>query len=404
LDIKRLEEKPVGDKTASADDMPGSKDVALVGCENYNRDLVEERIGRAFELLGGPGAIAGEGESVFVKVNALVPSAPEKAVTTHPEVVRAVVTQFMRVTDKVIIGDSPGGPYSPAVLRRFYDKCGFARVARETGAELNFDTSVEQVTIPDGKMMKAYTMCSAMKNADHLVSVSKFKTHMLVNITAAIKNLFGVVAGMNKFTYHSRFRRVEEFADLLVDVALASAADFHVVDAVVGMDGDGPRQGNPKPMGFVAAGRDPFALDLLLMELIGIDPRADKPLAAAIDRDLCAPTAAELNVLGDDPDSLAVSGFKLPTKKDVSELIPGFLMDRFGRMLSLRPKPASDRCTGCRKCADVCPGNAITMVDGLATVDLGKCIKCYCCHELCEYDAIDLDRPALMRLLGIRTG
>ncbi len=103
----------MGDKTASADDMPGSKDVALVGCENYNRDLVEERIGRAFELLGGPGAIAGEGESVFVKVNALVPSAPEKAVTTHPEVVRAVVTQFMRVTDKVIIGDSPGGPYSP---------------------------------------------------------------------------------------------------------------------------------------------------------------------------------------------------------------------------------------------------------------------------------------------------
>jgi uncharacterized protein (DUF362 family)/ferredoxin len=394
----------LGDQAGKTGNMPAGEEVSLVGCESYDRALVEESVGRAFELLGGPGVIAGDGESVFIKVNALVPSAPEKAVTTHPEVVRAVVMQFMGVTDRVIIGDSPGGPYNPAVLRRFYDRCGFSDVAAETGAELNFDTSVEQVTIPDGKMMKAYPMCSAMKRADHLVSVSKFKTHMFVNITAAIKNLFGAVAGMNKFTYHSRFRRVEDFADLLVDVALASAADFHVVDAVVGMDGNGPKAGNLKPMGFVAAGSDAFALDLLLMELIGVDPRAHKALAAAIDRALCAPTAAALNVLGDDPGALAVPGFELPMKKDIGTRVPGFLMDRFGRMVSLRPKPASDRCTGCRKCEEVCPGNAITMVGGLAMVDPRKCINCYCCHELCENDAIDLDRPMLMRLIGIRTG
>jgi uncharacterized protein (DUF362 family)/NAD-dependent dihydropyrimidine dehydrogenase PreA subunit len=393
-----------GDMEASGQDNSRSRDVALLGCESYDRDLVEQRVGRAFELMGGPGAIASTGESVFVKVNALLPSAPEKAVTTHPEVVRAVVLQFKQVTDRIIIGDSPGGPYSPGILKRFYNKCGFAQVAEDTGAELNYDTSVEQVTLPDGKMMKAFTICSAMKNADHLVSVSKFKTHMFMNITAAIKNMFGAVAGMNKFTYHSRFSRPEDFADMLVDVALVSSADFHVVDSVVGMDGDGPSAGNPKPMGFIAAGTDPFTLDLQLMELIGTDPRVNKPLAAAIDRALCLSTTAGLKVLGDDPGALAVQGFQLPAKKDISMRVPGFLMDRFGAMVSLRPRPSPDRCTGCRKCADVCPAKAITMVNSVAKVDTGKCIKCYCCHELCEYDAIDLHRPVMLRLMGIKTG
>ncbi len=380
------------------------KDVALVGCESYDRELVEERVARLFELMGGPGAIAGVGESVFLKVNALAPRPPESAVTTHPEVVRAVVRQFQAVTDRIIIGDSPGGPYTPVVLRRFYDKCGFADVAKETGASLNFDTSVEQVTFPGGKTMKSFAMASAMRSADRLVSISKLKTHMFMNITCAIKNLFGTVAGMNKFTYHSRFNRDSVFADLLVDVALASAADFHVVDAVVGMDGDGPNSGNLKPMGFLAAGGDAFAVDLLMMELLGIDPRVNKPLAAAIDRSLATPIAGNLNVLGDDPGGLSVSGFKLPAKKDISERVPAFVMDRFGRMLSLRPFPAPARCTGCGKCADVCPEKAIMMVDHVAKVDASKCIRCYCCHELCEYDAIDLERPALMRLLRINSG
>jgi uncharacterized protein (DUF362 family)/NAD-dependent dihydropyrimidine dehydrogenase PreA subunit len=379
-------------------------EIALVGCESYDRSLVEERVARVFELLGGPGAIAGAGESVFLKVNALAPKPPESAVTTHPEVVRAVVRQFQAVTDRIIIGDSPGGPYTPVVLRRFYDRCGFAAVARETGAALNFDTSVEQVTFPGGRTMKSFAMAGAMRSADRLVSLSKLKTHMFMNITCAVKNLFGTVAGMNKFTYHSRFSRDTVFADMLVDVALTSAADLHLVDAVVGMDGDGPNSGTLKPMGFVAAGADPFAVDLLMMELLGIDPRANKPLAAAIDRGLSTGAAGDLEVLGDDPEALAVAGFKLPSKKDASERVPAFFMDRFGRMLSLTPSPARERCTGCRKCAEVCPEKAIAMVGRVAKVDARKCIRCYCCHELCEYDAIDLERPVLMRLLRINSG
>jgi len=379
-------------------------EVALVRCSSYDRALVEEQVARAFELLGGPGALVGSGESVFVKVNGLLPAAPEKAVTTHPEVVRAVVKQLMSVTPEVTIGDSPGGPYNRMMLKRVYEKSGFADVAEGTGARLNFDTSVVTKTVPEAKTMKSFTLAGAMVNADRLVSIPKFKTHVQVNITGTIKNLFGAVPGMSKFTYHSRFNEGEDFSDMLVDVLLAASPDFHVIDAVEGMDGDGPRAGNIKKMGIIAAGSGAFALETLMMDIIGFDPRDNKALRAAVLRGLTSGNPGDLNVLGDDPRALTVKGFQLPTKKATASRVPAFIMDRVAASFSLRPRPDPAVCTGCLKCADICPEGAIAVVDGSARVDLTKCIKCYCCHELCEHDAIELERPLLMRLAGLLGG
>lgn len=375
--------------------------VALAGCASYDRRLVEQNVGRLFELLGGPGAFVSEGQSVFLKVNALIGAAPEKGVSTHPEVVRAVVGQFQKVTDRIVIGDSPGGPFTPAYLKRVYEKTGFAEVARDTGAELGLDTSTRQVSIAGGKALKAIAICDAMAAADCLVSVSKFKTHMFLNITGAIKNMFGSVPGGNKFTYHSRFTRDTDFADLIVDVLIASAPDLSIVDAVVGMDGNGPRAGDLIDMGLLAAGRDALSVDTIMMDIIGIDVEKNKPLVAAMRRGLCTGDPADIEVVGDRISELSYSGFKLPSKKDISEHVPDFVMEKFGDLMALRPLPVAGLCTGCRKCVEICPADAISIVDGVARVDQKKCQRCYCCHELCEQDAIELERPLLMRMLRI---
>ena len=373
-------------------------EVALLRCRSYGRPEIESRIEEAFGLLGGAEAVVGKGERVFVKVNGLLPAAPEKSVTTHPEVVRAVVLQLRKVTSDIVIGDSPGGLYNHAMLKRLYDRSGFAAVADETGAALNFDTSVKEVRVPGGGMLKSVTLCGAMVDCDRLVSVSKFKTHLQMNITCAIKNVFGAVPGMSKFSYHARFSSDDDFADLLLDVLAAADPSFHVVDAVVGMEGDGPRQGDLRDVGVIAAGADPFAVETAMMAVVGLPPGVDKPLRRAIERGLCAGKLEEITLLGDDLDALHCEGFRLPVKKDTVSYVPAFVMDRFGRMLSVKPTPAPGRCTGCAKCEQVCPEGAISVVDGTAVIDTGKCIECYCCHELCEHDAIDLERPPLLRL------
>jgi len=375
--------------------------VVLKACPSYDRASVERSVAALFEALGGPGAFASDGQSVFLKVNALLGAAPEKGTTTHPEVVRAVVRQFQSVTDRITIGDSPGGPFTPGYLKRVFEKTGFAEVARDTGVELGLETSTVSVQIPGGKALKSIMICGAMHEADCLVSVSKFKTHMFLNMTGAIKNLFGSVPGVNKFTYHSRFRKDSDFADLIVDVLLASAPDLHVMDAVVAMDGNGPRVGNLIDMGMVAAGTDAFALDLAMMDVIGIEPEKNKALAAGIRRGLCSGDLADVEMLGDGVESLRYSGFRLPDKKDISERVPDFVMKRFGERMALRPVPVEGKCTACKKCVEICPASAITIEGKLARVDQKKCQRCYCCHELCEQDAIVLERPLLMKLMRI---
>jgi uncharacterized protein (DUF362 family)/Pyruvate/2-oxoacid:ferredoxin oxidoreductase delta subunit len=375
--------------------------VVFKGCGSYERPEVESSVAALFEALGGPGAFASDGQSVFLKVNALLGAAPEKGVTTHPEVVRAVVRQFQSVTDRITIGDSPGGPFTPGYLKRVYEKTGFAEVARDTGAELSLDTSTASVRIPGGKVLRTIMICGAMHSADCLVSVSKFKTHMFLNMSGAIKNLFGTVPGANKFTYHSRFPKDSDFSDLIVDVLLASAPDLHVMDAVVAMDGNGPRVGNLIDMGMMAAGTDACALDLAMMDVIGIEPAKNKALAAGIRRGLCSGELGEVEMLGDAVESLRYSGFRLPDKKDISERVPDFVMKRFGERMALRPVPVEGKCTACRKCVEICPAGAITIEGKLARVDQKKCQRCYCCHELCEQDAIVLERPLLMKLMRI---
>jgi len=371
---------------------------ALVGCDSYERKRVEEAVARVFGLLGGAGEFIEPGSSVFIKVNGLFPAAPEKAVTTHPEVLRAVVNELRSVTDRIVIGDSPGGLYNQTMLKRVYNKCGFAGVAEETGASLNYDFSVAQVGVPEAKKMKSITLCGAIVEADFIVSVSKFKTHMSMNISDAVKNLFGTVPGMTKVSYHGRFGDEDAFADLLVDVLLAASPSLNIVDAIEGQDGNGPSRGDLKKMGVLAAGRDAFAVDTLMMGLVGIDPALNKPLAAGIRRGLCSGRLSDVEIVGDDPAALAVDGFRLPTKKDIIEHVPEFIMERFGNMLSMRPRPDAASCTSCGKCAEICPAQAIVMYEGKAKIDSKKCIKCYCCHELCEYGAITLGRPWLMRI------
>ena len=372
--------------------------VSLVACDGYGRESVAESVGRALELIGGARSIATPGQSVFLKVNAVSASEPQTAKVTHPEVVRAVAEQFLKVTDRVTIGDSPGGPFNQTLLKRVYEKTGLAAVARETGADLAFDTRTTEVSFPEGKSVKRLTLCSSMVEADRLVSLSKFKTSRYMNISGPIKNLYGTVPGTTKFIYHSRFADDRAFADLVIDVHLASSPAFHLVDAIEAIDDDGSRHGEIKRIGAIAAGRSAFALESLMIEVAGLEIEDSRVLAAAARRGLC-PSGRWFTVLGDDVERLKVSDFHLPSANIFSLRVPALAAERFARFQTVTPRPLPGKCTRCGMCAEICPRQAIKMGEKAAEVDLKRCIRCFCCDELCEHDAIGLRKPLLMRLV-----
>ncbi len=390
---------------------PAGRDatVAVVRCEDYSPGEVDSAVRRAIDLLGGIGRFVAPGEQILLKPNLLQGQEPERSVTTHPAVVATVARLLVEHGCRVVIGDSPGAGivYSEANLRRAYSRSGFAAVAEETGAVLNYDTGSMTVPYPEGEMTKQFSIITPALEADAIVVVSKAKTHMWTRMTGAAKNLFGLIPGLEKPVFHFRFQDEYAFGRMLVDLNECMKPRLQVVDAVVGMEGDGPQSGSPRRIGVVLAGSDYAAVDTVLARLIGMDPLEIGSIRGAAERGLVDPAA--VRTVGDDPAEFTVPDFRKPSTYAGGGAGPWrrvvlAVVQRFGRTYAPRPAVNAPACIGCRKCERICPVQAITVAEGRATINLSRCIRCYCCHEMCTEHAIALSRSLagklLARLLG----
>ena len=260
--------------------------VAIVRCDDYTPETVDAAVRRAIDLIGGIERLVTPEEGILLKPNLLQGQEPEKCVTTHPAVVAAVARLLVEHGCRVVIGDSPGAGivYSEANLQRGYSRSGFSAVAEETGATLNYDTGSEIVSFPEGEATKQFPIITPAVRADAIVVVSKVKTHMWTRMTGAAKNLFGLIPGLEKPVYHFRFQDEYAFGRMLVDLNECMKPRLQVVDAVVGMEGDGPQSGSPRKIGVVLAGSDYAAVDTVLARLIGMDPLEIGSTRSAVER------------------------------------------------------------------------------------------------------------------------
>ena len=375
--------------------------VAIVRCadSNYDPARVEADVRRAVDLLGGIARFVRPGQRVLLKPNLLRKSKPADAVVTHPTVVRAMVRLVQEAGGRPIIGDSPGGAFSEPHLRDTYAVCGLRAVAEETGAELNFDLGIGRASAPSARLIKAFDIAQFALNADVIISLAKCKTHGLVGFTGATKNMFGVVPGITKAGYHAKLVTSERLAEMLLDLLEAVRPAFTLMDAIVGMDGNGPSAGRPFPMGLLLASTDPVALDLAAVHIVGLKPDHALTLRVAQRRGLTSGRIEDVPILGTPLSEAAVQGFK-PARTGVGDFgfVPAALRNAAVAQFVASPKP-SDHCVGCGICVDNCPQKAITLNGRRITINLRRCIRCYCCHELCPSKAIDLTEPLLQKLV-----
>lgn len=368
-------------------------------CEDYGENSVLEAVRSAVDAAGGLPPVSGK--QVLIKPNLLSDAGIDSAVTTHPEVLYAVGKLVQEAGGIVVIADSPGAGilYNPRALTRVYQKSGTADVAKRLGAKLSMDTTYKERSFPEGVRMKRFTIIQPALDADLIISVCKLKTHMFTQFSGAVKNTFGLVPGLDKPVFHSRFVKQEDFSEMLVDLNELVKPDFVVMDAVIGMEGNGPMGGKPRHVGRLFASRSVYALDIVAQQLIGMEPDHIATTAAAKRRGL----VDEVEIKGDAV--TPVEGYVLPStyhtttgKRGVRHLI----LQKFqsaGKRYAPAPVVLPDICVGCGQCVRICPEHAASLQDGKARIDLHHCIRCYCCHEMCQYHAIDLQRSTTARIL-----
>jgi uncharacterized protein (DUF362 family)/Pyruvate/2-oxoacid:ferredoxin oxidoreductase delta subunit len=375
--------------------------VSLVKCDDYDPQRVMAAMRRSIDLLGGLDRFVRPGQRVLVKPNLLLALSPEKCVTTNPEIVRVVATLLRAHGCEVVIADSAGGntPFTEARLQKLYDITGMTGAAERSGTSLGTDASYTEVANPIGKVVKRFQVIRTAAEADAIVVVSKAKTHVLTTMTGATKCLFGVLPGMEKPSFHGRLSDVEQFSEMLLDLNQALMPRLQVMDAVMGMEGEGPSGGQPRKIGAILASGSPVSLDVVAARLMAFRPEDIPTIRKAAERGL-VPRDLSVEVVGDDLAALAVPDFKHPAHSTSRLGVGAPILGRLLRAYALRPVVSLERCTGCGACVGSCPKQTIRMVRGKARVKHGECIRCYCCHEMCQSKAIDLTRSLGGRMIA----
>lgn len=370
-------------------------DVSLIACPGYEQAAVRAAVHEALALLGGMEAFVRPGMRVVIKANLLMRRAPERATTTHPQVVRALCEEVAATGATPVIADSPGGPFTPAALRYVYETCGMRAIAEEGLAALNDDYTSVTRAYPEGRIARSLEIIACAERADAIITVGKLKTHGLTTMTGCVKNLFGLVPGTIKAEYHARYPDVDDFSTMLCDLCACMRPVLAVLDAVEAMEGEGPSGGRPRRVGAIVASADPHAADAVGAGLIGLAPQRVTTLRAAERMGLLP----EPHVVGARLEALAVPDFDIPMQKHGAGS-GSWWLTHMPAFLKPRPIFTHRACNGCGACVRACPAHAIVLDDGRRPrVDMQKCIRCFCCQELCPKTDVEVYRNPIFKWL-----
>jgi uncharacterized protein (DUF362 family)/Pyruvate/2-oxoacid:ferredoxin oxidoreductase delta subunit len=375
-------------------DNPPKSKVALVPCASYDDAEVLAAIKVGLDLIGGIGGFVKPGEKIVLKPNVLIGASPDKCVCTHPSVFRAAGRILLEAGARVTCGDSPafGGCLVNMTLS------GLKRVADELGIGMADFSHGRVVMHKTALLNRRFVIANGVLDADGLISLSKLKTHGLTRMTGAVKNQLGCVPGLLKNQHHARMPDPYNFATMLVDLNTLIRPRLFIMDAVMAMEGNGPRSGKPRKLGVLLLSSDPIALDAVACRLICLDPALVPTSAPGEKAGLGTYHDENIEIVGGKVENYICQDFDVIRKAPVSRTggrVSKFIKNRTS------PRPVIDRtlCNQCGTCVRHCPvtPKAVDWVDGDESRppvhNYNRCIRCFCCQELCPQGAISVQTP-----------
>ncbi|RJR36048.1 MAG: DUF362 domain-containing protein [Desulfobacteraceae bacterium] len=341
---------------------------------------VARAVDRAFEIF----PLELKDKKVLVKPNVLRLSEAKEGIVTNPAVLRAVVEKVESLNpSEIVVGDNPG-VQSYGANEESFKRTGLMDAAR--GHYVNIGNESEKVEF-NPAFVPHVSVSRIVLEADIIISLPKFKTHGLTVMTGAIKNSYGFLPGAQKARLHKAAGTPEGFHEMLVDVFRIRVPDLFIVDAVVGMEGNGPACADLRQIGVILASDNAVAVDGVISTMMGCPPEKLRFLRKAKDAGLGEYDPAKNEIIGE---LRKISGFKLPPLSGEVITRNENIQEAIHQRTLLRPKADPLLCTGCSTCIDQCPVSALSLNDDVPRVDPDRCITCFCCQEVCPEKAITL--------------
>ena len=194
---------------------------------------------------------------------------------TSPEIISALIELVQDRASRVIVGEADSEMYD---ADRMLGETGIRKAAESLGAEIVDLSRGEMVTsdVPDAYTLKELKIAKAITEADVIISVPVAKTHSLADVTLSIKCMFGALPEKHKAKYHKL-----GLSEVIVDIVKAFPPHLSIVDATVGMEGEGPFKGNPIDLNLIICGDNAVATDSVAVSILGYKPSKIKHLKLA---------------------------------------------------------------------------------------------------------------------------
>jgi uncharacterized protein (DUF362 family)/Pyruvate/2-oxoacid:ferredoxin oxidoreductase delta subunit len=342
-----------------------------------------------FEMLSAAeGPVIDTGTRVLIKPNFLSPAAPEKAITTHPLIVKAAAAFALEKGAQVQVSDSPAvGSFSTLLKKGGYKEA-------LSGFDVTFKPFEATTPVDVGEPFGTIDVAKDAIDADVVINLAKLKTHTQMMLTLGVKNLFGCIVGLKKPEWHMRAGVDRHmFGRLIVSIYEAIKPSYTIVDGILAMQGQGPgKSGTPRKLGLLVGGGDAHAVDHAICLQVGLDPQRLETLQNAREMGVYNGNVhinGNLNILND---------FQFPELGTLT-MGPDFLGRFMRRFVIQQPAADNETCKLCGECWKYCPVQAIAYTDRGISFNTDACIRCYCCLEICPHAAIRARKPLAGQLI-----
>jgi uncharacterized protein (DUF362 family) len=371
--------------------------IAITKIVNNN---VRRAVFDALDLIDAKSLFSKPKMKVLLKPNLLQPKDPKYAVTTHPDVFRAVVQWVKKFNPEKIITSESSGTKKRGITDISCEISGIKAVCDEENIEwIPFErTSRKVYQVKNPLVIKEIPSSALLEDVDLIINIPKIKTHGQCLLTCSIKNMFGTLILGLKSKTHKMFPNNMEFNSILVDIYSISQPQLTIIDGFYCQEGNGPSAGDVVKMDIIVAGYDPVALDTTVCNIIDFNPHDVLHITKAEEKGLGTTDLSKINFLGENI-NLIKRKFKKP------EQFEGFLPlpKKFNNILEKLfifsvVRFEKSKCKLCSVCWKNCPIKAIippkSLIQGRSTPKWkrSKCIMCYCCAELCPHEAVDFKK------------